>query len=656
MQNHDYAKLGLKAGLEVHQQLDTHKLFMRSPSTLVENEEPDFTIERKLRPVASELGEYDKTALDAFRRGETFYYSGKRENISLVEIDEEPPQPMDEEALRTTLEVALLCNSKPVNTLVTMRKTVIDGSNTSAFQRTALVSFGGEFEIEVHGAGGQASGEKKQNQKSNASHYKKNIGVQTIILEEDAARPIKKEQGKVYYNLDRLGIPLIELATDPDIRMPEEAVATARKIGELMRLTCRTKRGKGTIRQDVNVSIAEGARCEIKGCQELELIGTVVEKEVERQLDLLSLKEKLNNKFNPHKNKTSHEIASHQFSEPKDVSKVFLATECKFMKGREVIGLRLKEMKGLLGEKVGSKRFGSELSAYAKATGVTGILHRDELPAYGVTEKEVNDTLYLLGCGAEDNFVLIVANKEKAHKAFTAIKERILVAFEKVPQETRGALEDGGSEYQRPLSGEARMYPETDIPTKQISDKYLLVLKAGLPHSVAEREKLYSSFGLSTNHVEEMKLSNYARFFEETVAIGANPKVLAGLLLQTLTELKREGIVVEKVLLEDIRWLALAEAKGKIRKNNLRHAVIELSKGKTLDEILSEAQSVQSADKKAIEAKVAEVVSKNAELVKAKGMGAVGPLMGDLMRDPALKGIDGKLLSEMLKKEIGKAK
>ena len=141
----DYKELGLKAGLEVHQQLDTGKLFIRTPSEL--SDKINFTIERKLRPVASELGEYDKAALDAFKRKETFYYQGNTENISLVETDEEPPQPLDKDAFKTVLEVALLCKSLPVNKAVVMRKTIIDGSNTSAFQRTMLVSLGGEIDI-----------------------------------------------------------------------------------------------------------------------------------------------------------------------------------------------------------------------------------------------------------------------------------------------------------------------------------------------------------------------------------------------------------------------------------------------------------------------------------------------------------------------------
>ncbi len=625
----DYKKLGLKAGLEVHQQLDTGKLFIRTPSIL--SDEFDFTIERKLRPVPSELGEYDKTAIDAFKRNETFYYSGKKENISLVELDEEPPQPMDKEALKTVLEVSSLCNSTIVSKIIPMRKTVIDGSNTSAFQRTALISLGGHFDIESEDAKGKKS--------------KKEISVQTILLEEDAARPIKKEAGKIYYNLDRLGIPLIELATGPDIRTPNEAVLAAAKIGELMRITCKAKRGKGTIRQDVNISIAEGARCEIKGCQELELIRTVVEKEVERQIDLLEVKKKLNSKYSKTKDKTKI------FGGATDLTQTLKNTECKFVKGKTTFGIKIENAKGLLGEKVGAKRFGSELSAYAKATGVSGLIHIDELPNYGITEKEVELIAKALDCKAEDNFILIVAEKERAQKAFEAVKERFLAAFEKVPNETRGALEDGSSEYQRPLSSEARMYPETDLPFEIITKEKLAEINKGLPKSVIEREKEYAKMGLSTNHVEEMKLSNYARFFENAVAKGINPKTGASTLLQTLTELKRKGIEVERVSLEEIETLLLAEAKGKIQKSALEEAIIELSKGKTTSEILSEKKTAK-VDTKAAENKIAEIVNKNIALVRAKGMGAIGPLMGDAMKEPALKGIEGKILSEMLRKEI----
>ena len=623
----DYKKVGLKVGLEVHQQLDTGKLFIRTPSTLTD--EIDFTIERKLRPVASELGEYDKTALDAFKRNETFYYSGKKENISLVEIDEEPPQPMDEDALKTALEIALLCKSNIVNKIIPMRKIVIDGSNTSAFQRTALISIGGEIEIE------DETNENKEG--------KKTISVQTILLEEDAARPMKKENNKIYYNLDRLGIPLIELATGPDIKTPKEAIKAAAKIGEIMRLTARVKRGKGTIRQDINISIEKGARCEIKGCQELEMLGTIIEKEVERQVDLISLKDELNKKY-----KTP---SQNIFSKEKELTKYFKETECKFIKGKKIFGIKIEKAKGILGRKVGAKRFGSELSSYAKATGVSGLIHLDELPNYKISEKEIEEVKKELNCNTEDNFILIVAEEEKAIKAFEAIKERFLVAMEKIPNETRGALEDGSSEYQRPLSSEARMYPETDLLPIILDNKKINEIKKELPLSTKEREKLYTNFGLSTNHVQEMKLSNYARYFESIVKKGTNPKISAILLLQTLTELKREGVEVDKVSLKDIEELLLLEAKGKLNKNNLTDAIIQLSKGKTINEIIS-TKSTRTINTKEIEKKIIEIVSKNLPLVKAKGLNAIGPLMGDLRKCPELKEIDGKTLSEMLKKEI----
>lgn len=619
----DYSKLGLKCGLEVHQQLDTDKLFIRTPSTLTD--EINFTIERKLRPVASEMGEYDKTALEEFKRGETFFYSGNSANISLVELDEEPPQPLDREALKTILEVSALCNSTTVSTIIPMRKTILDGSNTSAFQRTCLVSIGGEIKI-------------------NTQKNEKKIRVQTIVLEEDSARPIKKEEGKIFYNLDRLGIPLIELATEPDITTPQEAILTAKKIGEIMRLTCKTKRGKGTIRQDINISINEGARCEIKGCQELEMIGTVIEKEVERQLDLIKLAKEIKTKF-----VEKEELKKATNNEIKNVTKIFQNTEAKFIKGKEVYGLKLSKMKGLLGQKVGAKRFGSELSAYAKASGVSGILHKDELPNYGISEKEVKETTNILECKEEDNFVLIVTNEEKAKKAFDAIKNRIILAYDGVVKETRGALEDASSEYQRPISGETRMYPETDIPYEKIDEKYLEQIKQNLPKSVKEREELYKKLGLSTNHIEEMKLNNYARFFEELVKKGTNPTVTATTLLQTLTELKRENIDIEKIQKKEIEKLLIAEAKNKINKSLIKKSLIEISTGKSVEKILSSQKTINT---KEIEPIIEKIVSKNETLIKTRGLGAMGPLMSDVLKEKTLNTIDKKTLSEILTKQI----
>lgn len=259
----DYKALGLKVGLEIHRQLDTRKLFCGCPSVL-RDEAPHFTVTRFLHPVAGETGEIDIAAQYEKKRGMHYIYEAYNDTTCLVELDEAPPQPLNAEALDIALEIALLLNSRIVDEVQVMRKTVLDGSNTSGFQRTALVATGGFVEMQ--------SGK---------------IGIQTISLEEDAARIMGQGNKSVTYRLDRLGIPLIEIATAPEINSPQQAREVAEIIGNLLKATGKVKTGIGTIRQDLNLSIKGGARIEIKGVQELNILPLVVEKEVQRQLDII---------------------------------------------------------------------------------------------------------------------------------------------------------------------------------------------------------------------------------------------------------------------------------------------------------------------------------------------------------------------------------
>src|SRR3989441_11865361 len=267
----DYRALGLKVGLEIHQQLATHKLFCEDVSALVDTADGQ-RFRRRLRPTQSEVGEVDAAAIEEAKRRLTFVYETTT-NSCLVEADEEPPHPPNPEALDIALEIALLLNARPVSEVDFMRKIVIDGSNTAGFQRSALLALDGHLDV---------SG--------------KQIGVPTILLEEDAARKLGEAEGEVVYRLDRLGIPLVELATTPNIETPEEARDVALAFGSLLRATRKVMRGIGTIREDLNVSIAGGARVEIKGVQELRMIATFVEKEVERQRMLLDAAAELKNR------------------------------------------------------------------------------------------------------------------------------------------------------------------------------------------------------------------------------------------------------------------------------------------------------------------------------------------------------------------------
>ncbi|MFH0831272.1 MAG: Glu-tRNA(Gln) amidotransferase subunit GatE [archaeon] len=261
----DYKKLGLKSGIEIHQQLDTNKLFCSCPS-LLRAEEPDIIARRKLNAVAGEEGKIDIAAEHEHKKEREFIYQGYSDSTCEVEFDESPPHEINQEALRIALQISLLLNAKPLEIVQIMRKTVIDGSNTSGFQRTLLIAKDGWIET--------SSGK---------------IGIQNICLEEDAARIISQNENQATYRLDRLGIPLVEIATMPEIKNPEQAKEVALHIGEILR-ACKVKRGIGTIRQDVNMSIAGGKRIEIKGVQEPSLISKTIETEIERQIALVKNK------------------------------------------------------------------------------------------------------------------------------------------------------------------------------------------------------------------------------------------------------------------------------------------------------------------------------------------------------------------------------
>jgi Glu-tRNA(Gln) amidotransferase subunit E-like FAD-binding protein len=264
--NHE--KIGLKAGLEVHQQLDTgRKLFCHCP-TYLRSDSPEIIIHRKLHAVAGELGEIDPAVLHEVEKGKEFVYQGYRDNTCLLEYDECPPYLIDEGALDEALKVALLLNCEIYQTTQVMRKTVIDGSNTSGFQRTLLLAHDGYVETSFG-----------------------KVGIQSICLEEDAARIVEKGEKHVVYRLDRLGIPLVEIATKPELYSPEQIKECALKLGEMIR-ACRVKRGIGTIRQDLNISIKGHDRVEIKGFQDPRMMIETVEKEIVRQQQELRKKKK----------------------------------------------------------------------------------------------------------------------------------------------------------------------------------------------------------------------------------------------------------------------------------------------------------------------------------------------------------------------------
>ncbi len=622
----DYTEIGLKVGLEIHQQLNTGKLFCRCPA-LIQEEKPDFEFKRKLRPVASELGKFDPAALEAFKKKFTYLYKYFNESNCLIEADEEPPKPMDSEALNTVIEISLMTESDILDEIHVMRKTVIDGSNTSGFQRTAMIALGGKIKLK-----------------------NKEIGIQTIALEEDSAKTIEKKDNTIFYSLDRLGIPLIELATEPEIFTPIEAKETALKIGELLRRTCKTKRGLGSIRQDVNISIKEGARIEIKGVQELEMIDKFVEREVERQMNLVKLREELKER-----GIEKQELSMYK-DKGVDLSLIFKDSDCKMVKEKKVFGTKIPKFNGLIGKELQEgRRFGSELANYVKAkTGLKGIFHSDELPKYGINEKEVNKVKEKLEVKKEDAFVLVVS-EEKAKTALNIVIDRCIAALEGVPEETRNALSEGNTEYSRPLPGASRMYPETDIPVKKINKKKLEELKENLPLTPEQRKiKYINKFKISEQLAEKMKLNNYARFFEELAEKGFKATDTAVLLLEGLTTLKRQGIKTENLNEKMIEKVLIAVKEKKLIKDNQLKALSlwTKKKEKPFESILQELQEEQFSGEKTRNT-IKEIINKNSAIINTQNANVFSALMGDAMIQ--LKGkASGKEISKILREELEK--
>lgn len=616
----DYSSLGLRVGLEIHQELDTGKLFCRCPSVLREEEAP-LQVRRRLRLSQSELGETDRAALLEVSREREFRYQVYPDTLCLVELDEEPPHPLNEEALEVALMLSLMLEAKPVDEIHVMRKIVVDGSNTSGFQRTALIATDGKLRTE-----------------RGVFH------LPTICLEEDAARKVGEGEGYVEYRLDRLGIPLLEVATAPEFSDPQTPAEVALRLGMLMRATGKVKRGLGTIRQDLNISISGGARQEIKGVQELELIPAVIEREVQRQLALLEIREELRRRGVGRVERNFVEVSS--LFEKTRSQLVRRAVE----RGERVMALKLPGFAGLLGREVQpGRRFGTELSDRARVEGgVGGILHTDELPGYGISGEEVEELRVRVGAGEEDAVVLVMGREEKCRKALEAVARRAEEAVEGVPAETRRALPDGNTEFMRPLPGAERMYPETDIPPIPITQERLASLR--LPETPERvRERLVREHGLSGEMADRLLFSGMAETFERLVReSGAPAKLVASTLLETLVSLRREG---RRGVGEDFMLGALRKvAAGEVAKEALPELLRLGAEGKGVEEAVREL-GLGRVGEEELRLKVEEVVSSHLELVRERGEGAVRPLMGILMKYFRGK-VDGKVVNELLTKEV----
>jgi glutamyl-tRNA(Gln) amidotransferase subunit E len=621
----DFEKIGLKVGLEIHQQLNTNKkLFCKCRP--IESDEYTEKFSRRLRTAKSELGELDPAALFEKTKSKKISYYANSQSSCLVEKDEEPPHDLDYDAKKISLLISCMLESKIFSEIHVMRKTVIDGSNTAGFQRTMLVSQGGN--LNVNG---------------------KKIGVQAICLEEDAAKLLKDEQDQRNYSLDRLGIPLVEIALEPVIAKPTEVKEIALTLGRLLRVTGMVKRGIGSIRQDVNISVMNSGVVEVKGVQQLDQLEKIIDYEAKRQYGLILIAEKLK--------KLSITISKEDVF---DITEVFKDCESKIIQNALKLKIKIKAIlvrnfSGMFGfEPYPGIRLGKEIGQLVRFFGVGGVFHSDELPNYGINDSDVDNVKKYLKLVDGDGFLIIAGEDSKLDYAIDSIINRIKDATQGVPAETRGATQDGETIFLRPRPGASRMYPETDIPSISVLPEEIKLAKENIPKSwndsIAEIQQKYS---LNSQLSEQIFDSEYLELFEKICKNKKNsPNFVASILCSSITNLQRKGF--DAILLKPEHIIESFEllASDKIPKESLEIIFESIMSGKSENvSIAMQSTDVSSMGEDELNDILDKIIQNNMDLVKERGENALVTLMGIAMKEVRGKA-SGKMVNALLRKKI----
>ena len=623
-------EVGVKVGLEIHQQLATNKkLFCNCIP--IDTEEYSIKFQRKLRAAKSELGEYDPAALFEKSKSKSIVYYANPDSSCLVEQDEEPPHELDEDAKRISLIIASALKSEIFSEIYPMRKTVVDGSNTTGFQRTMLISQGGNFEVE---------GTK--------------IGIQSICLEEDAAKNLGDKGIIRKFGLERLGIPLVEIATDPFEVEPKHIKKIALALGRILRSTKQVKRGLGSIRQDVNVSIKEGGVViEVKGVQQLDQLEKVVEYEAKRQQGLLEISKELEKRNWIHDKEKDRKNITELFAKCK--SKII---QSAIKKQQKIFAISFNNMDGIFGyTPYEGIRLGKEIAELVRFFGIGGVFHSDELPNYGVEKIDIENLKEFLKIDEKDAFLILAATEEKIHIVIDQIISRIeFIKNNGIPIDTRLATMNGETKFLRPRPGAARMYPETDIPPVIISNEELEKAKKNIPKSWNESLlDLQKKYELNPQLSEQIFDSRYIELFEKIVEkIKINPTFVASILCSTITNLERKGLNSNLLKNQEIFKLFELLDKGKIAKESIEIILenIMSNKSQSVEEAMKNT-SIESIKNEDLDQIIKNIVDKNQEIIKNQKERAIGPLMGIAMKE--LRGkASGEIINNLLLENIKK--
>ena len=618
----------LKVGLEIHQQLDPkNKLFCNC--NITDSTRYDFTFKRNLRPTQSEMGSYDQAALFESKKIKTVKYQSSKYSNCLIESDEEPPLMVNREALEIVLTVSLGLHCTIEDELHVMRKIVIDGSNTTGFQRSILVGRNGFFDIDGV-----------------------RVGVQSICLEEDAARIINEqdrcdEEVNKIYSLDRLGIPLIEIALEPISNSPAFVTNVAQTVGRLLRSTKKVSRGLGSIRQDVNISMNDGSVVEVKGVQQLSQLALVIEYEAKRQDGLNQIAKELRGR----------NIDESGFMDNvTDVTDLIKRSSSKAVKkilsdNSRFIAFILRGFRGILSfEPYPGIRLGRELGDLVKSYGIGGIFHSDELPNYGISSEDVQSISSELKMEKNDAFVLIGGSTKSLNTVLTELSNRIKRSFSGVVPEIRSARLYGFTVFSRPRPGSARMYPETDIPYISIEDNWLKKLSKNIPKPWnLVVDQVCKKYGINKTLAENIFDSRYFSLFEKIISkTSINPSFVISKLTEDLVSLEREGYDTSILTDEVLFYLFMQLNNSRISKESIPIIFEKLLKKEVndVDEVIR-AFGTERVTEGYVDKTISRIIDENDTVISEKGLDAIGLLMGRCME--ILRGkIDGEKVNKKL--------
>ena len=618
-----------KIGLEIHQQLATHqKLFCSCP--MGKSAGLNYAFDRKLRPTYSEVGTLDPAAIFESKKKRAIKYLAPLDSTCLVEADEEPPYTVNDQALEIALIISLALHSSIEDEFHVMRKIVIDGSNTSGFQRTILIARGGYLKVN-----GQS------------------VGVQSISLEEDAARIIGGDANLRSYSLDRLGTPLVEIALEPIASSAKIVTDVALSLGRLLRSTKRVTRGIGSIRQDVNISLDNGPVVEVKGVQKLFQLDEVIQNELLRQDGLIRIARRIQERTTENPSRLVYrtkDLTAILSSSPSMVVKRILEN-----KNNRVIALCISDFKGLLGfEPYPGIRLGKQLSELVRFFGLGGIFHSDELPNYGINAQDVSSISSALEMNPKDAFILIGGPSEVLPLAVREVYDRLIKAFSGVVPETRSVANDGSTVFIRPRPGSARMYPETDIPYLSIHESKIRDLKHKIPRPWNEIiSTLSKEYTINRKLAEQIYDSDYLSLFEEIASLtDISPSFVVSKLTEDFVNFERQGYDLNVLGNDMIKDAFVRLSRSQIAKESLP-LIFEMILKKEASNIDNSIASlgIKQLSMNDLKAIVDKVIKDNEQIVREKHNASLGLLMGRCMA--LLRGnVDGEKVSKLLRERL----